>query len=99
MKRQAESAFPQDVPPLKRHRRVQHSIKYKQPYAAESVNGIQDEGAFQSQLFRAIGLALSAQGFDEAQPLALEAFRAEVEECEYFSVPKLVKEMLTGFSS
>jgi hypothetical protein len=82
MKRAAESIFFDEAHPPKRMRQVHHTIKHRQPFASESIAGVQNESVFQSQLLRAITLALSAQGYDEAQPLALEAFRAEVEECK-----------------
>jgi len=64
----------------KRVRQVQRNIKHKQDLALGSLQGLQDESGPQSQLLRAISLALSAYGFDEADPITLEAFRASVEE-------------------
>lgn len=44
---------------------------------------MQNEQVFQAQIERAIGLALTAQGYDDVKPSALEAFRAQVEECQF----------------
>lgn len=41
----------------------------------------QDDEAIQSLLSRSIGLALDAVGFEAAEIIALESFRAQVEEC------------------
>lgn len=41
----------------------------------------QDGEVLQSLLTRSIGLALDAVGFEAAEPVAMESFRAEVEEC------------------
>lgn len=99
MKRPAESTFADASHPPKRMRQVHHAIKYKQPLASESTRGIQNENVFQSQLLRAITLALSAQGYDEAQSLALEAFRAEVEECKLKSSSISIRpQFLTSYS-
>jgi transcription initiation factor TFIID subunit 8 len=71
----------QDGRPAKRRRIVHHGIKYKQPLASEALDVVQDDAFFQSQLLRSISLALTAVGFDSVLPSALEAFRAEVEDC------------------
>ena len=41
----------------------------------------QDQEAAQSMLTRSIGLALHAVGFEAADPVAIESFRCDVEEC------------------
>ena len=41
----------------------------------------QDQEAAQSMLTRSIGLALHAVGFEVADPVAIESFRCDVEEC------------------
>lgn len=41
----------------------------------------QDEESAQSLLTRLIGLALDAVGFEAADPVAIESFRCDVEEC------------------
>jgi hypothetical protein len=48
------------------------------------MNAVQDEAFFQSQFLRAITLQLGAAGFDSATPSAMEALRAQAEECAYF---------------
>lgn len=41
----------------------------------------QDEGEIQALLTRSLALALGVAGFDGAEPMAMESFRAAVEEC------------------
>ena len=41
----------------------------------------QDEGKIQALLTRSLALALGAVGFAGAEPMAMETFRAAVEEC------------------
>ena len=82
MKRPADTTFFHEAHPSKRMRQVHHSIKHKRALAHESANALQDESVAQSQLLRAITLALSAQGYAKVNPVALEEFRAEVEECK-----------------
>jgi hypothetical protein len=53
-----------------------------QPHAVESLRGIQDERAFQTQLERSLSLILAAEGFDGATPAAMESFRALTEQCK-----------------
>lgn len=45
----------------------------------------QDQEAPQSMLTRSIGLALHAVGFEAADPVAIESFRCDVEECMHSS--------------
>jgi hypothetical protein len=68
--------------PAKRIRIRHHEIRYRQAGAEEAALGAKDDVFFQGQLLRAISLELSAVGFTGATPEALEAFRADVEECE-----------------
>ena len=62
-------------------RPVHHTVRRQQQLAVESLSGAQDEDFFEVQLLRAISLVLAAVGFDSVKPTALEAFRAEIEEC------------------
>ena len=56
----------------------------------------QDQEAAQSMLTRSIGLALHAVGFEAADPVAIESFRCDVEECmRSFRVYWLCCKMLT----
>lgn len=41
----------------------------------------QDEGKIQALLTRSLALALEGVGFEGAEPIAMESFRATVEEC------------------
>lgn len=75
------SSDTRDGQTAKRQRTNHHSLRYKQQWHVDPSLTPQDELFFQSQLLRAIVVALSAVGFDSVKPTALEAFRAEVEEC------------------
>ncbi len=73
-----------ETPPSKRQRqglKHHHQLRHTQ----RSHNGIasvpQDESLIQTLLSRSVGLALDAVGFDGADPVAAESFRAQVEEC------------------
>lgn len=62
-------------------RRVHHSLHWRQDTAGVSIAASQDDELIQSLLSRSIVLALQAVGFEQADPVAVESFRAEVEEC------------------
>ncbi|KAF2142214.1 uncharacterized protein K452DRAFT_271034 [Aplosporella prunicola CBS 121167] len=66
--------------PPKRTRTVRHALHHRQQWHADPTLAPQDEAFFQSQLLRAISIALAAAGFEGAKPTALEAFRAQVDE-------------------
>jgi len=70
-----------DSQTAKRQRTNHHSLRYRQQWHTDPTLAPQDELFFESQLLRSIVVALSAVGFDSVKPTALEAFRAEVEEC------------------
>jgi hypothetical protein len=57
-----------------------HQLQYKQLVDGETGEIHQDDASAQSQLSRSILLALRAVGFEGADALALESFRALVEE-------------------
>ena len=67
---------------MKRMRTRHHGTGRRQLYAEEAVTMTSDEEIFQVQLLRALSLELSAVGFQGATPEALEALRAEVEQCK-----------------
>ena len=69
----------QKVKPMMRI--AHHYLHHQQELAAEAASAAQDEAFFEAQLLRTISLVLSAVGFDSVKPTALEAFRAEVEQC------------------
>jgi len=73
-----------DARPLKR-RRVEvlrhHKLEHVQQLPAHTEPAPQDALFVQGQLLRSITTALAAVGFDSVRPSALEAFRAETEEC------------------
>jgi hypothetical protein len=58
-----------------------HKLHWKQQVSGEAARICQHDAVIQLQLLRAISLALEAVGFEHADPVALESFRAEVEEC------------------
>ena len=79
LKRTATDAGHHEPAPSKR--RVHHSIRWQQDTAGLSIATSQDDELIQSLLSRSIVLALEAVGFERADPVAIESFRAEVEEC------------------
>jgi hypothetical protein len=87
----------------KRSRNLRRSTRSKrrnrQPNAFESLSGLQDETAFQTQLERAISLVLAAQGFEGATPEALESFRGLVEQCEKAQSMRLARLTLCHLQS
>lgn len=83
-------------PPAKR-RLVHHQLRHQQPQLEESIFALQDPVFIQGQLLRSIGMSLRAVGFDSALPSALEGFRAEVEECKFFSGRTYRYGMVDGF--
>lgn len=79
MKRPASNHLdPLNHPPTKR---VKHSIKHVQPLAQEIIAGAPDDEFFNQQLQQAVLLALTAAGFDAAQPAALTMFCSLTDEC------------------
>lgn len=58
-----------------------HVSRWNQQASRQSRLPIQDQDAVQFLLTRSIGLALDAVGFTGAEAIAVESFRAEVEEC------------------
>ena len=60
-----------------------HRLHWKQPQRKPHPCPSQNEEAVRSSLSRSIGLALRAIGFKYAEPVALDSFGSEVEECIY----------------
>lgn len=72
------------APPTKRQdqrKRHHHALRYSHPSHKATTFIPQDETIIQTLLGRSIGLALDAVGFDGADPVAAESFRAQTEEC------------------
>ena len=69
----------------RRHYHHHHRLHWKQA-VQHSTNSCDDEELIRQQLLRAISMALEAVGFTHAEPVALEGFRAQVEECEYHKI-------------
>ncbi|GAB7351522.1 hypothetical protein MBLNU459_g2163t1 [Dothideomycetes sp. NU459] len=73
--------------PLKRRRTddsdssKHHALRNAQHQPAHTEPAPQDAVFVQSQLLRSIGAALAIVGYDSVKPSALEAFRAQTEEC------------------
>lgn len=69
-----------EEPPSKQQKRTvhQHRVRYKQDVGPNRILH-DDEAHF--LLTRSVALALTVAGFDGAEPVAIESFRAEVEEC------------------
>lgn len=59
-----------------------HRLKWSLDRTGPLFLPCQDEEVIQSLLTRSISLALEAVGFDAVDPVAIESFRAEVEECK-----------------
>lgn len=73
------SSRPAEEPAAKR-RQIHHHLHYKQDVGSEEILPEQDVHAL---LTRSLTMALAVVGFDAVDPVALESFRAEVEECEF----------------
>ncbi|KAL8744654.1 MAG: hypothetical protein Q9190_003120 [Brigantiaea leucoxantha] len=76
----AEFAFP-PAKKLNRGRSRHHKLTWDFGGLSQPFAPVQDEQIVQSMLTRSICLALDAVGFNASEPLALESFRAQVEEC------------------
>ena len=69
-----------------------HSLHWRQDLPAGVSSGIcQDEAVIQSLLVHSIVLALESIGFEYADPVALESFRAGVEECKLIAITHHLK--------
>lgn len=75
-----EEPFLVETRPTKASRH--HYLHWKQLSDDHNEYLCQNEEVFRSTLTRSIVLALEAVGFEATSPLALEAFRAHVEECK-----------------
>ena len=62
-------------------KRHHHALRYSQPLDQTTASISQDATIIQTLLSRSVGLALDAVGFDGADPVAAESFRAHAEEC------------------
>lgn len=62
--------------------RAKHSLRHVQSIPAEIEPAPPDSLFVQGQLLKTICATLAAVGFDSVKPSALEAFRAEIEECQ-----------------
>jgi hypothetical protein len=63
---------------LVRHHRIKSNLDRNGPLFLPC----QDGEVIESLLTRSISLALEVVGFDAVDPIAIESFRAEVEECK-----------------
>ena len=78
-----------DTPAAKKHcsgLAHHHKPKWNLKTTGLLFSPIQDEEVIQSLLTRSISLALEAVGFEAAEAVAIESFRAEVEECKRVSL-------------
>lgn len=71
------AAKKQQLRPTRHH----HKLQWNPDYIARHQTSPQDEEGARVLLARSIVLALEAVGFESADPVAIESFRAEVEEC------------------
>ena len=82
---QADLDWP-TVSKSKRHYHHHHRLHWKQANSGIASFG-HDEELIQQQLLRSVSLALQAVGFTHVDNIALESFRAQVEECKYYGFP------------
>lgn len=78
-----------DVPPVVK-RLHHHGLERRQYLPDQFEPPFQDGEAAHYLLTRALGLALEAVGFEGADPVAIESFRALVEECELAHLQRYV---------
>ena len=74
-----------DAPAAKKHcpgLAHRHKLRWNPERTGLLFSPCQDEEIVQSLLTRSISLALEAVGFEAADPIAIESFRAEVDECK-----------------
>ena len=71
-----------------------HKPRWNPVSNGEMFSPCQDEAVVQSLLTRAISLALEAVGFGAADPVAIESFSAEVEECNSESIKSRARRMM-----
>lgn len=76
-----DAGFDAPVATKKQHYHHQHNIRWKDKLSVPAAFNQSDE-AIQNELSRSIALVLEAVGFERADPVALESFRALVEECK-----------------
>ena len=81
MLKRSSSTAGLDVPPSKKQLH-HHGLKWRQDLPDHFEPPLQDGEAVHSLLTRALGLALEAVGFEGAEPIAMESFRALAEECK-----------------
>ena len=66
-----------------------HSVHWR-PQATDLAAAVcPDHSAIQSLLSRCIALALDVVGFEHAEPVAIESFRADVQACERVYTPRI----------
>ena len=81
MLKRSSSAAGLDLPQSKKQLR-HHGLRWRQELPGPLDAPFQDDEAVQALLTRSIGLALEAVGFESADPVAVESFRALAEECK-----------------
>lgn len=85
MAQQTDTSFSADHLNKQRSKHTEsHRLSHVQELPGHVEPAPQDAVFIQGQLLRSISTALAAVGFDSATTSALEAFRAETEECEHF---------------
>ena len=73
-----------------------HSLSFRPDTLGRQLGICQDNEVIQSLLSSSIVRALEAVGFHEAHPIAVESFRAEVEECERSRIHICTQSILTN---
>jgi hypothetical protein len=89
LKRMASETSELEAPASKRLRGNLLRYHSFQPYqeTADQDSALLPQPAIDQLLSRSISLVLSHDGMEMADPVALESFRAQVEECGLFSRP------------
>lgn len=83
------TAKKQHLRPARHH----HKLQWKPHEATRHQLSPQDEESARFLLTRSIALALEAVGFESADPVAIESFRAEVEECTTQALAQLATQL------
>ncbi|KAI9813657.1 MAG: hypothetical protein M1827_003728 [Pycnora praestabilis] len=94
--KRSSSVAEADVAHLFKRRRIhRHHIQYKQSLNKEAASVLADDIVPQNLLTRALSLALQEVGFEGAEPVALEMFRAQVEEYMSHFLSSIMQSMLS----
>lgn len=77
----SQTAMSHGAPAHSHSKSGHHALRHRQLQPAHTEPAPQGHDFVQGQLVRALCVALAAVGFGSVRPSALEAFRAQTEEC------------------